>query len=90
MRLTNFIIGCIVLTLTILLPKNSFANIGNVTQLEGNGVIDRQDGDEGIVIEKELDIFSYDTVKPGNGKVGIEFIDNTRVDITQHSKLIID
>ena len=90
MRLTNFIIGCIVLTLTILLPKNSFANIGNVTQLEGNGVIDRQDGDEGIVIEKELDIFSYDTVKTGNGKVGIEFIDNTRVDITQHSKLIID
>ncbi len=90
MRLTNFIIGCIVLTLTILLPKSSFANIGNVTQLEGNGVIDRQDGDEGIVIEKELDIFSYDTVKTGNGKVGIEFIDNTRVDITQHSKLIID
>ena len=90
MRLTNFIIGCIVLTLTILLPKNSFANIGNVTQLEGNGVIDRQDGDEGIVIEKELDIFSYDTVKTGNGKDGIKFIDNTRVDITQHSKLIID
>ena len=90
MRLTNFIIGCIVLTLTILPLKSSLASIGEVTQLEGNGVIDRQDGDEGIVIEKELDIFSYDTVKTGNGKVGIEFIDNTRVDITQHSKLIID
>ncbi len=90
MRLTNFIIGCIVLTLTILPLKNSLASIGEVTQLEGNGVIDRKDGDKGIVVEKALDVFSYDTVKTGNGKVGIEFIDDTRVDITQHSKLIID
>ena len=90
MRLTNFIIGCIVLTLTILPLKSSLASIGEVTQLEGNGVIDRKDGDKGIVVEKELDVFSYDTVKTGNGKVGIEFIDGTRVDVTQHSKLIID
>ena len=90
MRLTNFIIGCIVLTLTILPLKSSLASIGEVTQLEGNGVIDRKDGDKGIVVEKDLDVFSYDTVKTGNGKVGIEFIDATRVDVTQHSKLIID
>ena len=90
MRLINFIIGCIVLTLTILPLKSSLASIGEVTQLEGNGVIDRKDGDKGIVVEKELDVFSYDTVKTGNGKVGIEFIDATRVDVTQHSKLIID
>ena len=90
MRLTNFIIGCILLTLTILPLKSSLASIGEVTQLEGNGVIDRKDGDKGIVVEKELDIFSYDTVKTGNGKIGIEFIDATRVDVTQHSKLIID
>ena len=90
MRLTNFIIGCIVLTLTILPLKSSLASIGEVTQLEGNGVIDRKDGDKGIVVEKALDVFSYDTVKTGNGKVGIEFIDDTRVDVTQHSKLIID
>ena len=90
MRLTNFIIGCIVLTLTILPLKSSLASIGEVTQSEGSGVIDRKDGDKGIVVEKELDVFSYDTVKTGNGKVGIEFIDATRVDVTQHSKLIID
>ena len=90
MRLINFITGCIVLTLTILPLKSSLASIGEVTQLEGNGVIDRKDGDKGIVVEKELDVFSYDTVKTGNGKVGIEFIDATRVDVTQHSKLIID
>ena len=90
MRLINFIIGCIVLTLTILPLKSSLASIGEVTQSEGSGVIDRKDGDKGIVVEKELDVFSYDTVKTGNGKVGIEFIDATRVDVTQHSKLIID
>jgi len=90
MRLTNFIIGCIVLTLIFLPLKSSLASIGEVTQLEGNGVIDRKDGDKGIVVEKDLDVFSYDTVKTGNGKVGIEFIDATRVDVTQHSKLIID
>ena len=90
MRLTNFIAGCIVLTLIFLPLKSSLASIGEVTQLEGNGVIDRKDGDKGIVVEKELDVFSYDTIKTGNGKVGIEFIDATRVDVTQHSKLIID
>ena len=89
MRLIVFIIGCIALTLSIL-PKSSLAAIGEVTQLEGKGVVDRQDGENDIVIEKQLDIFSYDTVKTGNGKVGIEFIDATRVDVTQHSKLVID
>ena len=90
MQITNFIIGCILLTLTILPLKSSFASIGEVTLHEGNGVIDRKDGEQGIVVQKDLDVFSYDTVKTGNGKVGIEFIDDTRVDVTQHSKLIID
>ena len=90
MQITNFIIGCILLTLTILPLKSSFASIGEVTLHEGNGVIDRKDGEQGIVVQKDLDVFSYDTVKTGNGKVGIEFIDDTRVDVTEHSKLIID
>ena len=88
MRIINFIIGCILLTLTI--SASSFASIGEVALHEGNAVVDRKDGDKDIVVAKELDIFSYDTVKTGNGKVGIEFIDDTRVDVTQHSKLIID
>ena len=66
------------------------ANIGEVALHEGNANIDRKDGDKGIAVEKNLEIFSYDTVKTGNGKVGILFVDDTRVDVTQHSKLIID
>ena len=64
------------------------ASIGNVDKLEGKGVIDRNQTD--ITLEQELPVEQYDTVKTGNGKVGILFVDDTRVDVTQHSKLIID
>ena len=89
MRVINFIIGFILLTLTTLIT-NSFASIGEVTIHNGSAVIDRQDGDKSIEVEKQLDVFSYDTVKTGQGQVGIKFIDDTRVDVTAHSKLIID
>ena len=74
MRVTNFIIGFILLTLTTLVT-NSFASIGEVTIHNGSAVIDRQDGDKDIEVEKQLDVFSYDTVKTGQGQVGIKFID---------------
>ena len=71
--------------------KNAFGSvIGDVIMLEGNGVIDRKTTGESNQLEIDLDVFSYDTVKTGNGKTAIEFIDQTRVDVTQHSKLIID
>ena len=56
---------------------------------EGESVVERKEGDE-FSVKIDLDIFSYDTVKTGKGKTAIEFIDETRVDVTQHSKLIID
>ena len=89
MRVTNFIIGCILLTLTTLVT-NSFATIGEVSISTGSAVIDRKDGKADVKVKKELDVFSYDTVKTGDGKVGIKFIDDTRVDVTEHSKLILD
>jgi hypothetical protein len=69
---------------------SSFASIiGDVILHEGNAIIERTDGED-VDSEIDLDIFSYDTIKTGKGKVAIGFIDDTRVDITQHSKLIID
>ena len=88
MRLINFIILCTVLILTTLPARSE--SIGDVTLSKGNSVIDRKDGERDVKVEKDLDIFSYDTVKTGKGQVAIEFLDETRVDITQHSKLIID
>ena len=89
MQLINFIILCLALILTTL-PAKSNTSIGDVTLSKGNSVIDRKDGEKDVKVEKNLDIFSYDTVKTGKGQVAIEFLDETRVDITQHSKLIID
>ena len=89
MQVINFIILCLALILTTL-PARSNTSIGDVTLSKGNSIIDRKDGDKGVKVEKDLDIFSYDTVKTGKGQVAIEFLDETRVDITQHSKLIID
>ena len=88
MRLINFIILCTVLILTTLPARSE--SIGDVTLSKGNSVVDRKDGEKDVKVEKDLDIFSYDTVKTGKGQVAIEFLDETRVDITQHSKLIID
>ena len=68
----------------------TWGSIGNVDKLKGNGIVDRVDGDTDIQLEKELDIFSNDTIKTGKGKVGILFIDDTRVDVTEHSRLLID
>ena len=72
------------------LTFSSFASIiGDVILHEGNANIERTDGED-VDAKKDVDIFQYDTVKTGKGKVAIGFIDDTRVDVTQHSKLIID
>ena len=89
MQVLSFIILCTALILTTL-PAKSNTSIGDVTLSKGNSVIDRKDGEKDVKVEKDLDIFSNDTVKTGKGQVAIEFLDETRVDITQHSKLIID
>ena len=72
------------------LTFSSFASgiIGDVILQTGNAVIE-QDGED-VKAEDDLDIFQYNTVKTGKGKVAIGFIDDTRVDVTEHSKLIID
>ena len=75
----------------ILIPSLLHANsIGDVIMHEGSGVIERKANGEEVTTQTELDVFSFDTVKTGNGKTAIEFLDATRVDVTQHSKLTID
>ena len=78
-----------ILLCSLAFTVNAWANIGEVILHEGNGAVQRTNGDEEVTA-KELDIFSYDTVKTGKGKTAIEFIDQTRVDVTEHSKLVID
>ena len=66
----------------LLFSTNTFGGvIGDVILQEGNSIVERKEGDE-FESKKDLDIFSYDTVKTGKGKTAIEFIDDTRVDVT--------
>ena len=67
----------LIILLIIFYAGLSMASIGEVDQVEGKGVIDRNNND--IFIEQELEVEQYDTVKTGNGKVGILFVDDTIV-----------
>ena len=69
--------------------KEVYASIGNVIIQEGDTLIERKIGED-VASEVDVDIFSYDTIRTAKSKTAIEFIDMTRVDVTEHSKLIID
>ena len=86
----KFALPLTILFMLILCSQEAKASIGEVTLHEGNGSIERKSDGEEVTTEKEVDVFSCDTVKTGNGKTAIEFIDDTRVDVTSHSKLVID
>ena len=79
----------LLLLCSFVLTVKAYASIGNVILHEGSGEIQRNDGEQSVT-EIDLDVFSYDTVRTGNGKTAIQFVDETRVDVTQHSKLVID
>ena len=63
------------------------ADIGNITDLRGNGAVIR---DETVPAFLDQDIKTMDDVRTANGRLGITFIDDSQVRLTEHSKLIID
>lgn len=83
MRLFTFLTICTVWS------HNIWASIGSVDEIKGKGSITRTDGVK-VEIEQSLEVFSYDEVTTGKGRTAINFVDDTRVEITEHSKLIID
>ena len=78
------------LILLILLTSPSYAKIGDVIQQQGVTDVQRKDGPTFEKIEKDFDVESYDVIKTKNGRTAIEFVDETRVDVTENSKLVID
>tara|TARA_R100001463_G_scaffold39986_2_gene85286 strand:- start:379 stop:1425 length:1047 start_codon:yes stop_codon:yes gene_type:complete len=65
----------------------SDASIGSVTELKGIGRIVR---DVPYDAALSFDIESYDNVETTNGRIGITFLNDTRVRLTEHSQLLID
>jgi hypothetical protein len=70
-------------------PDFSNNNIGKVSEHKGAGLIKRTTGDK-VETNLETDVFSMDEVSTGQGRTGITFVDDTKVELTEHSKLIID
>ncbi len=64
--------------------------IGEISELRGNGEITRVNSTNSFTAEIDSDIFSFDDVRTGNGRLAIEFLDSSIVKLTEHSKLIID
>ena len=78
------------LGMLVICSQESKASIGEVILHEGSGIIERKSNGEEVTSQIDEEVFSYDIIKTGKGKTAIEFIDMTRVDVTEHSKLIID
>ncbi len=78
------------LLITLIFSLNSYAEIGEISELRGNGEVLRKDQSDKLLAKTALGIFSYDDVRTGNGRIGITFLDSTIVRLTEHSKIIID
>ena len=78
----------VLILLLILLSTNSFAAIGKITEDKGIGEIERSRSKLDAALN--VGIESMDNVVTGNGVVGITFEDDTKVRVTEHSKLTID
>ena len=64
------------------------ADIGSISELKGDALINRSG--EALTAALDLGVESYDDVRTANSRVGLTFIDDSVVRLTEHSKLILD
>ena len=72
------------------LTFNVHAQVGEISELRGNGEVLRADQTDKLLARTSLDILSYDDVRTGNGRLGITVLDSSVIRLTEHSKIIID
>jgi hypothetical protein len=77
------------LLLILIFPHIAFSNVGEVIEQKGRTNVERGN-DTFQEIEQEFSVKSMDTVRTKDGRTAIQFVDETRVDVTEHSKLVID
>lgn len=84
-RLVLILLTCLTLSST-----HAFANVdaGSIGEIKGSGVLER--GRDVITGDTGTTVQTMDTAVTARGKMRIDFIDDTRVDITEHSRLLID
>ena len=80
------LLGALLLTI---LSKPVSSSVGEIGQIKGSGVLEREgkiviDGDVGVNVK------SMDEAVTANGTMRIDFVDETRVELTEQSRLVID
>ena len=86
-RYTWFLIlGLIVLAF---IARPAYSDVGEIGQIKGSGVLEREgniviDGEAGVGVQ------SMDEAVTANGTMRIDFVDETRVELTEQSRLVID
>ena len=78
----------VLVTICLLSPTYSNASVGTVTEQSGPAEIKRQANV--IPSARDTGVEMQDTITTANGRAGITFKDDTKVQITEHSKLVID
>ena len=70
-------------------PAYSKSEIGAIGQVQGSGVLERG---KSIIIDGEVGaaVQSMDEAVTANGTMRIDFVDETRVELTEQSRLVID
>jgi hypothetical protein len=64
------------------------ASIGSITELKGIGRVVREQ--DPFTAALAFTINSFDNVETSNGRLGITFLDESQVRLTEHSQLVID
>lgn len=70
------------------LPVRANIDAGEIGKIRGSGVLER--GGDVLKGSTGVSVQSMDTAVTAKGQMQIDFIDETRVDITEHSRLLID
>jgi len=72
----------------LILTTPVYASIGEIAQHKGSSVVEREqlkyDGEVGLGLEMN------DRIITGKGSLRMDFVDETRVDVTEHSRMTID
>ena len=76
------------ISILLLVSTPAFANIGEIAQHKGISTVER-DKDK-LNGEVGLGLFMNDKIATGKGRLRMDFIDDTRVDVTEHSRMVID
>jgi len=77
------------LILLLLWPQVLFAAVGSITELSNNPANIERKGSS-VTGSKGTQVEMADVVKTAAGKTGITFVDDTRVQVNENSKLVID